>query len=359
MALDKNNVIAREIRNRNWRFIIISLIGIALIVAFAAYNRAYLTSFFRGPVEIDSQTLVETSDLDQLDVRWVTVQGERVVNTGWVETSQTTVNGVPTSGVNTSHTYFVVVLNDNTFLLAEMGAELENTEEVDATISGGLVPFSSVVSKDILPGLRNELSDLDLEFLPYMLTTDDFRTNGYIGLGVGGVIVLLAGFVLLRSFARVADPTKDAAYKALEHFGEPALVSHEIQQELDGLPRKEKGKLAMTDHWAVLRHGGLKFTRHRDVMWVYPKVTTTRAYGVIPVSKATELLWFDRYGQQFSMPINKKQLDPLMNEFAQRSPGVILGYNAELAGLWAKNRAEFIAAVDSRRSSAANQPPRA
>lgn len=351
MALEKGNVIAREIRNRNWRYVILALFALVIVIAGAAFNRAYLTSFFRGPTEIESQTLAETSDLDQLNVRWVTVHGDYAANTGWVETSQSTVNGVPTSGANTSHAYFVVALNDSKFLLVEMGPEYETRKDIDPVISGGLVGFSSVVTSDILPGLRKDVADVQMELLPYMMTTDDYRTNGYIGLGVGAVFALLAGIVMIRAAARLADPTKDGSYKALERFGEPALVSHEIQQELDALPNA-KGKLIVTEHWMVLRYNGMKFTRHRDIMWVYPKVTTTRMYGVIAVNRRTDLVWFDRYGQQFALPINKKQLESLMTEFAQHAPGVILGYKAELAQLWAKNRAEFIAAVDSRRNAA-------
>lgn len=352
MSLDNDNLIARDIRNRNWRLVIISLIGIAIIVAVAALNRAYLVSFFRGPTDIDSETLANTTNLDELDLRWVTVHGSDAVNTGWVESSQSTMNGVPVGSESVSHTYFVVALPSDKLLLVEMGPQYQNSKTVPPDVTGGLTTYSSVVSKDIIPGLSKDITDINMELLPFMLSTDDYRTNGYIGFAVGGIIGLIALYVLIRAASRLADPTKDAAYKALERFGEPALVSHEIQQEMNALP-KTNSKLLFTDHWTVLKQSGIKFTRHNDIMWVYPKVTTTRMYGVVPVSRRTDIVWLDRFGQQFSLPINKKQLESMMATFAAHSPGVILGYKPEIAALWAKNRADFIATVETRRTNAA------
>jgi hypothetical protein len=45
-----------------------------------------------------------------------------------------------------------------------------------------------------------------------------------------------------------------------------------------------------------------------------------------------------------------------MAEFAQRARGVILGYKPEIALLWAKNRADFIAMVENRCTTTTAKP---
>jgi hypothetical protein len=286
-----------------------------------------------------------------VDTQWAIVEGSYAANTGWVETTQRTRNGVAVGSETISHSYFLLGLTDTKALLVEMSPSLQDTEEIDPTVTGALVPFSSSVSRNILPGVIEDLKPYEIELLPYMMTTDDYRSEGYLGLVVGALALVGFGVLAYIGLDRLQFPHKHPIHKALAHFGEPGLVADEIDRELAGARINTSGKLHLTDRWAVLRSGGFKFTRYQDMVWAYPKVTTTRMYGVVPINRSTELIWWDRHGQNFALPVKQKDLEPLMAVFAERAPGIMLGYKKEIEQLWSQNRAQFIAAVDQRRQT--------
>lgn len=238
-------------------------------------------------------------------------------------------------------------------LLIELPPNLQDTEEIDPKITGALVPFSSSVTTHILPGIVKDLEPYQIELLPYMMTTDDFRSNGYVGLGIGALALIGFGTFGYISLDRMQFPHKHPIHKALARFGEPGVVADEIDREVALSGVNPKAGLHMTDRWVVLRNAGFKFTRFQDMVWAYPKVTTTRMYGVVPISRTTELIWLDRHGQQFSMQVKQKELETLMMFFAERAPGIVLGYKKDIEQLWNQNRAQFVAMVDQRRNGAA------
>lgn len=329
--------IHRSIRNR----IILCAIGIIALAGLAALNHRYLYNFISGPFQPSHTELVNAPDSDALYRYFVTIRGDDIIQTGYEY--EETQNG---RVVNVEH-YLALVL-DRRVLLVKTHDTGTTTE-----FTGALVPFSSEERREVVDKLIQEEPLLKEAFLPMLLDTSDFRTNGYIWLGAGTVVLLLCLWQIFQSARWATDPLKHPIMRGLERFGPAQFVASDLDAQLltDHLTL---GKAHLTANWlAIISSSTLQATRLDDIVWLYKQVTQQRVNG-IPTRKSYSALIWDRHGVCISVSDKEKAVEELLSAILQRSPGALAGYDAQLETAWKKNRASFITAVDERRRQAAS-----
>jgi hypothetical protein len=281
-------------------------------------------------------TLSDTGDLFQY---YVTVQGDDHGNTGFTYVSTSD------SGVETiEHYYHVLLIGRHVLLVKSKSAEIQNEQ------TGALVGLTPDLQKDLIAELEKEVPELNDKFLPVMLDTTNFRTNGYIGLAIAAVVGLLSGYGTLLALYRLFNPQAHPALKPFSRFGSPEAVSHEIDMEMMQ-PHEQVGKkLHFTRRWLVSTTNSLEVVPYRDILWCYMQVTQHRTNG-IPTGKTYTALVFNRYGGNISIPGKEKFVNEILQAVLRFAPGTVVGYSDEIVNLWKNNLAGFAKAVDERRQS--------
>lgn len=111
----------------------------------------------------------------------------------------------------------------------------------------------------------------------------------------------------------------------------------------------------------ILELQTLRIIPTRDVMWIYPSITTMRM-NFIPYSKQHSLFLQTRTGEVFNIGIattggfsKKCPMDAHINNISkvvsESCPGMCLGWSAEIAALAEKNYAALVQAVDGKNSA--------
>jgi hypothetical protein len=163
-----------------------------------------------------------------------------------------------------------------------------------------------------------------------------------------GAILALAGWNINKAIQRAKKIELAPVWRNLVAYGQPPQLSAEIEQDLLA-SRAKHGKLTITSRWLIKRNMfGTWTSPVVDVAWVYKTVTRHRTNG-IPTGKSYSAVISGRRQQSVTMNLSQKKVDALMAELLQRAPWAVFGYSAELAALWKKDHAGFVATVDERR----------
>lgn len=150
--------------------------------------------------------------------------------------------------------------------------------------------------------------------------------------------------VLLRP-----DVSEEIAY--LRRFGPLAGTVGRIEAELQDPALAASGREALlTPSWLVVS-GGSRFAVRRleDLVWAYPKTTTTRLNWVIPIRRSHSVVFRSDGGPEAEAKCSKEGAAELLRLAAASCPWIVLGYSEELASLWGSDRAAFLAGVRKRR----------
>jgi hypothetical protein len=122
------------------------------------------------------------------------------------------------------------------------------------------------------------------------------------------------------------------------------------EREMSSAVRFKRSGMVITDNF-VLYRGLFTFNLFplRDLIWAYQKVTTTRLYYVIPVSKSREATLIF-YGGSASLQGPEKLVHDVLAFAIGRAPWAILGYTEEIAAAFSKDTAAFCSVVEERRT---------
>ncbi len=336
--------VQKAIRRSNRNILIASLLGLVVLVAAAALSYRYLVGFFKGPEEVAKPALLALKTPDQLTNYYVTVKGDDAEYTGYQRVSTSD------SGPKTVKGSFMALLFNDRYLLVEVPGE---SRTAASQYTGALVPIESGIPSQVI-GEYEKDSGMTGAALPFMLDTSDFRSNGYIGLGVGLIVFLLCVWGLSKVIRRSGNPASHPIMRALGRFGEPEQVAEQINQEMSA-PHEALGSLHLTPHWLVNSAGvSLAATRLEDVVWVYGKVAQHRTNGV-PTGKTYSTLIWDRYGKNVTVTGKEKAMQDALQAVYRRAPWAIVGYRADVEKAWKSNRPSVLAAVEQRRQEMAQQ----
>src|SRR5215208_1342028 len=104
----------RPIIRRSNRNLLLLCGAIALLlIGLAAFNARYLYNFFAGPLRIDRQMLLATTDPAALQRYWVTVEGDDVADTGFTQVRHNSKTG----SESTTAAYMALLLDQRVLLV--------------------------------------------------------------------------------------------------------------------------------------------------------------------------------------------------------------------------------------------------
>lgn len=343
-----DSLIQKAIARSNLNRILWSTLGIIAVFAVAVLNFRYLYNFAFGPFNAETEVLKAlTSDTDTQKY-WVNVSGDEMINTGF---QYYTTHDDGSETVDT--TYFAMILEDRLLLVFVDGDIVGDYLPGEQT--GWLEPLTEEEKGQVILPLEQDEPDIQGLFLPYKLHTGNFRINGYIGLTIAALVLLVCLWYLLTGLLRFANPDSHPIMKKLERLGPIETVTSRIDTEL-AMPHTQIGKLHLTSNWLVYAtSSNLMAVPLQDIIWMYKHVYTQRTYGIVTSRICTAMVQ-DRYGETLKCVAGRKEeaADEMLAGIYTRAPWALIGYSNDLQKAWKKDRPGMIAEVDRRKSGQSN-----
>ena len=338
--------IGKHIRSSD-RNMLIANLGLVLVpLAIGVSTARYWSNFAAGPLKIDRQSLIAIKNPEAADRYFVTVKGDKSIDTGLEQITQrkSKYSGTVTSQKVSAK--FAALVIDQKFLIVKATAEHAGNVE----FTGELTPVSSEVQQQVINDAVSKNPKMKEAFLPFMLEETDFRTSGYFGLALGLPCILLGLWNLKKVGGRWGKPEQHPIAKALSAKGDASMVASQVEHELQSGANDALGNTKITRSWLFQPSffGGLSALPLDSLVWAYKKVTTRRTYG-IPVGKSWAAVICDRNGKSIEISGKEAQVDQVLQKLWQQAPWIMGGYSDELQKLWSQERSKFIEVVDLRR----------
>lgn len=337
--------IATQIKRTNRNVLIAMLLLAAVGVIGLALSARYLVNVLNGPAAVDRATLVAVTNPDAIANYYVTVKGDRNIDSGYTQVTTTRSRG-SSNGVSRTSAYFrILTLGDRALLVKAS----DNT--VATTLTGALTAIPSDVQKDVVDDIIKDVPGMKGALLPFMLDAGDFKTGGYVIMVVLLVVFGLAIFALVSYAQRISNVDAHPIMKALSAFGSAPIVAAGIDA---AIPAGTKGVALQAQNLILfLNLFDLRAVRMEDLAWAYRVNTRGRNAGpnVKPVVSVS--LW-DRAGKLYAAPFayDEARATALLEQIYQRAPWVQMGFTPEIERSWKTNRAAFLQAVEARRIQA-------
>lgn len=332
----------RQIQRTNRNLVLVALILIIGVAAWAAGARRYLYNFFSGPFDVSTAQLVTIQQPDAQFRYFVKVKGEDIADTGVQEIERDSNTGSETVKANFS----ILVVAQHLLIVKS------DPKESGTSFQGELAEVPTDVHNNVIAPLLKQHPNASAALLPFMLDATGFRTDGYVGSAIGVPAFLFACWLIAKVMRRRSDVSVHPDVKTAARYGSLADVSQQLELEMQSSPLKI-GRASVTPSWVVLQKTfSLKLCRISDLIWAYKKVTRHYHY-FIPTGKSYEVIMYDRYGQPLQMQAREKKIDEMMNVLGERAPWAVFGYSDERQKLLRANWGGFVAAVDQRKAGAA------
>lgn len=333
----EDGYIAQQIRRCNRNSLAFFAVTMALLLLAGAASWRYLYNFFRGPFPTDPFQLLTVNDPGTLRQYFVTIPAGEPINTGGSEEED-----------GQTKARFVAVVVGHRFLLVK--APLNEQKK----FTGELTTIPEEVRSKIVAPSEASQEGLQGSFLPVMLdASDSFRTAGFVGLGFGLLLAVIAAMILRTGYS--SDPARHPIALRLQTLGPGMDLAANIDQEMNsGQALKFGSSAVLTPSW-LLGPGtfSLKLLRLQDLVWFYKKVTQHRV-NFVPTGKTYSVVLWDRSKTTFLIEMGRNQTagDALLQELVRRAPWAIAGYGADLQKLWVKDYRQVVAAVEERKARA-------
>jgi hypothetical protein len=337
--------LARQMDRTNRNLILISLAMVLAVGAYVAVQWRYFYNFFKGPFEIDVNSLGQITNPETQLRYYVTIKGEDSVDTGLQDVERTESQ----TGVVQSETikaeYAVLVLGKRLLIVKR------NPKDDAKEYQGAITELPTDVHSHVVTPLLAEYPNADQVFLPLMLDATDFRSEGYISLVICFPVLLLAAWNFRKVIRRQNDPLLHPILKEESRYGQIADIAQRIDDELRGDTRKLCGAVVTTS-WVLVKHMfSLDVFHIPDVIWAYKKVTK-HSVNFIPTGKIFATIMFDRYGKSLEMDEGRSASNTFLMVLQEKMPWVVFGYSDELKKIAQEDWGGFVAVVDARRAGA-------
>ncbi|HEX7286869.1 MAG TPA: DUF6709 family protein [Candidatus Angelobacter sp.] len=318
------------------------LAGVLLV---GGLEHRYLYNFFTGCARIDAYELASLTSPSQRTRNFVTVTGARAVRTGYRDVEQRVEKSTGRVISSTVKDEYILLRTGGKLLLVKA---LPGAEKLD--YSGELVATKESVRRDLLGQLSAQDPALAAMVLPFTLNAADYRNQGIASLIIGVPLLLLTGWNFLKGLRRNNDAQSSPTWRGVAAYGPAEQVSARIEQEQPGAVNY--GRLQIMNSWLVSRsYFKTRVCALDDLVWAYKKVTK-HSVNFIPTGKTYSVILCTRRKEQFMEQMKEAQVDAFLQALLQRAPWSAVGFNQTLAGMWRRNKAEFIAMVDTRRQKA-------
>lgn len=335
----KETIISGHIRrtNRNRIILGVVLVGSALLIC--ALNSSYVDNFVQGPLSIKREALVAIQDPSTFQRNFIRVHGDQIESSGVTEVE-------PNSDKTLAD--FQVMLLDKRLLLVK--APSGNTS---ADLTGELMPIPGDIREKFIGAMEGKQPEVAAAFLPFMLDTHDYRSEGYFGLFAVLVLIAVGGWYLNQARTFNEDIKTSPIARRLAQYGDSEDVAYKIDTDYR-IGVEKFGKAMVTSAW-ILRPTMLNLSVHRldDLVWIYKKVTR-HYHNFIPTGKTYAAMLCERSGACSEIELGQHNVDGLLNHVSAKLPWVLQGFDKELAQVWTVSQASVTAAVDERRSQMRN-----
>ena len=352
-----DNLIGQHIRRANRNLLVSNLILFSVLAIALIVTHRYFYNVFAGPLPVTHQDLLGIKNAGDQARYYVSVNDLAPKDTGFyeVERTKSRYTGEVRSERITAHYFYANVGGKLLLIQSPDGEPVSN-------YTGALVAVPDNVRTRIQTKSLDEVNrKFEDVFVPFMLDATSFKVGAYIGLGIGIPLALLALFNVLKAIKRGGNFDAHPIAKRLsKRYGQPAaVIAQAIDQDFKNSNILTPLKSVQISNWWLVRTAGFRtdIIALTDIVWIYQKVTKTY-YSFIPTGQIYSGVIRDRFGGTIQLAEGRgnKQTAARMTGFLQvitsRVPWVIVGFSREWKQMYDKNRAQFIALVDQRRSQA-------
>jgi hypothetical protein len=199
--------------------------------------------------------------------------------------------------------------------------------------------------------LNVSLSEARQIYSPYSINTFTYNKTGVIILlAVAGLPLLLCLRQIVRLLRRLSDISTHPLRVELLKNGATAADFAELDAPNSAQNCSKVGKVTFTHNWMVFRNGPMHAVPSKSISWVYGKVTSKKAYGVVPLGKNfATAIHTDQTNPVLVESKNAQDAEVMLRTIASRSPWALVGYSAELEGTWKNNRESILAEVERQK----------
>lgn len=160
------------------------------------------------------------------------------------------------------------------------------------------------------------------------------------------MIVMIAAIVCLVIFAILWPVRCHGAKKQVSVFTPQQLTSINYEMAFN----QKYDHFIVTSQAVVNDSGILGLVPVANILWIYKEVTTTRMYGLIPVSKSSVLVIRSRDKRKYTVNIknDSQVINFLQSELQKYKSDIIYGYSPELLNLYNNDINQLIAVAASQ-----------
>ncbi len=330
-------------RNRLVAWTLIFGLGLYL----TAIHQRYIRNFLYGPFAEDSQSLSSIRNVDDCPHYFVTVHGDKFIDSGIREITITNTRNGYETGRKVSANYYLMFMGERLLIF-----KTPHAPSVD--VSGVLTPADpSLVDKFSRtgPDFDQRTDPVIRERLyPFMIDDTSFRQGGYfaiLGWLIFGVLfVIYAG----RDWKFLSNPDTHPVIKRQSAWGDRDAVATEAQQDFLTPALKTFSGWRFGNKF-VIHESPLDFKifRFSDLLWAYKKVTKKRI-NFVPVGSdhCAEFFFWDLAAGQASVAAKEAEIDMILRFAFQRAPSAIFGYTDEAREAF---KARLLAIAEQRQRS--------
>ena len=310
------------------------LAGVLILV----FNWRYVKNFIGGPYRLEAEDLAQITNPGTAPHYFVSVLGEKVVDTGIQEITTTTRNGVK-EGSYVSAGYYALLVSDHLLIV-------KSKVQPPSKVEGELSSFPPDLSGQLFSGAHGR--EIQTRCYPFYLESDGFRYAGYWGIGIGLIFFALFFKYGRPSWVYVQDVNKHPVIRRIQQWSDPVGVSVDAERELGSKIRYKSQGVFITDKYVILKRlFAFDLLRFEDLLWAYKRVTK-RSVNFIPTGKDYDAVLIF-YGGSQTFRARQNLVDEVLVFASTRAPWAVLGYSKELDALFRKQTIAFCQAVEARR----------
>lgn len=339
-----NTWVLRMCRQKSQRHLAGWGVALAIGLVFAGANTRYIHNFVSGPFALSPADLAQIADPEAAPRYFAQVSGTQVYDTGVQQITVRSRHGKEVSR-EVSAGYYALEVGQK--LLIVKSASGQPTQ-----VEGELAAIPADLDRQIFS--TPDMEAVRASFYPFYLDAESFRTPGYWGIGIGLVFLGLFAVSLHEFWPRYRNPSVSPTAVRVAGWGDPIMLSAEIEREFRDSRAHRVGKWTLTDRYVIMSSFfGFDIFRLADLLWAYKKVLK-KSTNFIPTGKDYSVVLIC-YGGQAEIPGSQKKVDALLQETAQRAPWAFFGYSQELETAFTKHQRDFCLAVEARRQELASQ----
>lgn len=378
----QTSAVNQWIKRNNQRNLFVGLFLIISVCAAVIWQRSYITRFFFGSVFKNVSQLSSISSLastNQMLVE-VRVQEARYLAKEVMRSKKT--KEILSKNPLSACFYEILVVGktkeDSRWLILQMDA---NDPQFGPPWSTQLLHFDEplplyyIATHTIKPGevtnfgengpvLRGQLEPISgniqeiwdeyvhergrtAEFLPVILHVTPFnRTDGYTGLAILGLVLLIGGSMIFVALRRMTNPKTHPIVKQMAAFGPFERAVASLEQELQDERHPQKfGKIVLTRSW-LIHHTFWSTTVFplQNVVWIYPKTKMERRTIGKDKKIGFSLVICEKDKIQQEIVCRDETVrQELLQAIIQKNLPILVGYDEQLQRLWNSDRKAFLA----------------